>query len=199
MKGNYFKGGFCSKAFTLIELLVVVLIIGILAAVAVPQYQKAVEKSHAAQALALLNTAYEHAVVYYMTNGSYPNSFEEMGMDVPWPATSSASLQWMQNIPKYLKETRSDGTWSFQLYQTETKEGLSIYMGPVKGKYAGAGFVVDIVGPNGALLNKNILCAERRKHGINFEGNPGDYCKKIIHGTYTTKDSKDSYRAYTLP
>ena len=59
------------KGFTLIELLVVVLIIGILAAIAVPQYQLAVEKSRAAEAITLMSSLQKAVDLYLLQNG-YP-------------------------------------------------------------------------------------------------------------------------------
>lgn len=78
------RGRGLHAGFTLIELLVVVLIIGILAAVAVPQYEAAVTKSRFMSFMPTVRAITDAQERYYMANGKY--AFNLYNLDIQIPA-----------------------------------------------------------------------------------------------------------------
>ncbi len=178
------------QGFTLLELLVVVLIIGILAAIALPQYQKAVEKSKATQAITLLKSVYQAAEMYRIANGSCPTSFDELAVDISW----TGNTKWRSSA----QDTRSNEDWSLQLdINTTNYPYCDLWVGRISGPYAGTGFLISIEPHSNDTYTKgNLYCAERVSGGVTYEGAAGSYCKRIFKGQ---KIHGGTYRGYTMP
>ena len=189
---NFFDNG--NTGFTLIELLVVVLIIGILAAVAVPQYQKAMERSKATQALTLLKSLGQAYEAHHLANGEWASTFDELDVDFTgWTGTTK-----FLNGSITLTDTKSNNDWSLQIEKATS--GISdIRIHRLTGKYKGAGFVIYFDNSS-HTAGKKIVCNERItscNSDYCFTGNAGDYCEKVVRGTLI--DTASTSRSYSLP
>ena len=153
------------SAFTLIELLIVVAIIGILAAIAVPNFQNARLKAKVAQAkgdIRALAMAHEQ---YFLDLNTYPNESE----DHPYErARSEAGLFWLTSPIAYMSSLPLD---PFRPKFDESRTPRMYETGVASRGKRHVGYMIFTVGPDG---DENGLWSAQPFFGIQRNNGQGN-------------------------
>ena len=116
-----------THGFTLIELLVVVLIIGILAAIAFPQYQRAVDRARIKGILPVMRAIVNAENLHRLEHGDYTYNWEELEMDIPHTRLSNDKHYLYLTGGNYYYELSDSGTYPHVKFKTTAPEWVFIY------------------------------------------------------------------------
>ena len=150
---------FKRAGFTLIELLVVVLILGILAAVAMPSYRRAVATARVGTLLPLMRSISDAESRFYMANNRYSQSFSALDISMPSGGElkkNSVGTEVMSYVDFHCyfhmsADAAAQGSSSSLYCASKKVSGLSIE------KYFGSRYFICWAGQNEAE-EANVLC-----------------------------------------